>query len=300
MVHTVRKKLLGNALLLLTAFIWGSAFVAQSIGMEHIGPFTFNALRSLLGSLVLMPVIFVMNRKKRDRKAKRIADSTLKGGLICGLILFAATSLQQIGIQYTTVGKASFITALYIVLVPIFSLFIRRKPRPLIWLAVALSAIGLYLLCIREGFSIGKGDALILGCAILFTFHILVIDHFIPQADSVQMSCIQFLLSGVLGAVCMFLFESPTIANIQIAWASIAYAGVLSCGVAYTLQIVAQKDTDPTVASLLLSLESVFGALAGWVVLRESFSVKEGFGMVLMLCAIVLAQLPSRDADTNS
>lgn len=291
----MKKKLIGNALLLLTAFIWGSAFVAQSIGMEHIGPFTFNALRSLLGSLVLMPVILVRNRKKRTTKSKQTNLSTLKGGIICGIILFFASSLQQIGIQYTTVGKASFITALYIVLVPIFSLFIKKRPSPLTWIAVVLSAIGLYMLCIRDGFSIGKGDALILGCAFLFTFHILVIDYFIPYADSIQMSCIQFILAGILGALCMFIFETPTIANIQIAWVSIAYAGILSCGVAYTLQIVAQKDTDPTVASLLLSLESVFGALAGWLVLGESFTIKESIGMALMLCAIVLAQLPVRD-----
>lgn len=289
----MKKKLIGNLLLLLTAIIWGSAFVAQRVGMEHIGPFTFNAVRSLLGGLVLLPVIYAMNRKRKP-KSKEMARNTRVGGLFCGLVLFAASSLQQVGMQYTTVGKASFITALYIVLVPILALLLHKRPRPLTWLAVALSAMGLYLLCIREGFTIGTGDALILCCALLFSVHILVIDRYSPHADCIQMSSIQFFITGILCTVCMFLFENPTLSSIQMAWLSIAYAGIFSSGVAYTLQIVAQKNTDPTVASLLLSMESVFGALAGWIILGESFSVKEALGMALMLCAIILAQLPER------
>lgn len=289
----MRKQIYGSFLLLCTAFIWGSAFVAQRFGMDYIGPHTFNCIRSLLASAVLAPVAFAI-RDRKDKMTRIEKKHTITGGLLCGVILFLGTSLQQMGIQYTTVQKASFISALYIVLIPIFGLFRKKKPRPLIWIAVTLSTLGLYLLCVQGNFSMNPGDALILLSAVLFAAHILAIDHFIAQADSVWMSCIQFFVVGILSAGCMLLFEAPHFGDIRLAAGSIVYTGILSSGIAYTLQIIAQKNTDPAVASLMLSLESVFGALAGWIILGESFGLREGAGMLFMFCAIILAQLPQK------
>lgn len=288
------KKLKGNLLLLLTAFIWGSAFVAQSVGMDYIEPFTFNGVRSIIGGLVLLPVLWYMRKRRGVKLTAGMRRQTWIGGLWCGIILFCASSLQQFGIVHTTAGKAGFITALYIVLVPIARLFQKRKVRPVVWIAVALAAAGLYLLCIQQGFSIARGDFLVLCCAILFTAHILVIDSFSPRADGVAMSCLQFFIAGILSFICMTLFETPSPKAILDCWAPILYAGVLSSGVAYTLQIIAQRDTDPAVASLLMSLESVFAAISGWVILGESFSTREFAGVLLMFLAIILAQLPPR------
>ncbi len=288
------KKVIGTLLLLLTAFIWGTAFVAQSMGMDYIGPFTFNGVRSVIGGLVLLPVLAAMRKKSRVENQLGTRRATWIGGLVCGVVLFAASSFQQFGLVYTTAGKAGFITALYIVLVPLVGLFLGRRPRPIVWMAVALAAVGLYLLCIRENFSIGTGDLLVLCCAFLFTAHILVIDYFSPRADCVMMSCIQFFVAGGLGLIAMLLFEKPDISAILACWGPILYAGVLSSGVAYTLQIVAQKNIDPAIASLLLSLEAVFGALGGWLILGESFTAQEFLGVALMFGAILLAQVPGR------
>lgn len=290
-------------MLMLAALIWGSAFVAQSVGMEYIGPFTFNAVRSFLGSLVLLPVIWFMNRGKgteaemsdREKTAKRLEKKTLlKGGLICGVILTCASLLQQIGLVYTSAGKAGFITAMYILLVPILGLFLKRKVGVKTWIGVALAVIGMYLLCITSGFSIAYGDFLVLLCALAFSFHIMVIDYFSPKVDGVKLSCIQFFVCGVLSSIPMVLFEQPQVGEILTAWMPIAYAGVLSSGVAYTLQIITQKHLNPTVASLLMSLESVFAVLTGWVVLHERLSTRELLGCVLMFAAIILAQLPDK------
>ena len=205
-----------------------------------------------------------------------------------------ASNLQQFGVKYTTVGKAGFITALYIVLVPIFGIFLKKKVGVKVWISVAISVVGLYLLCMTEKLSISKGDFLVLLCAIVFSIHILVIDHFSPLVDGVRMSCIQFWITGILSAIPMFLFEKPSLSAIFAAAVPLLYAGVMSSGVAYTLQIVAQKDADPTVASLILSLESVFSVLAGWAVLGQVMSMREICGCVLMFAAIILAQLPER------
>lgn len=291
-----------NALmLLLTAFIWGTAFVAQSVGMDYLEPFTFNGVRSLIGGVALLPCIWflrMMNGKNGDdpeaddgRGSRR--DLTV-GGIACGLLLFAASSLQQIGIQYTTAGKAGFITAFYIVLVPVFGIFLRKRIGWKVWLAVVIAVAGLYLLCIKEGFTIGKGDVLIFLCALVFTMHILTIDHFSPKVDGVRMSCIQFFVCGIVSLPFMFLLEKPEIGALLAGWKPLLYAGVLSCGVAYTLQIIGQKNVNPAVASLLLSLESCFSVLAGWAVLGESLSVRESIGCVLMFAAIILAQLPEK------
>lgn len=289
-------------LLFLAAVIWGVAFVAQSVGMEYVGPFTFNAVRSIIGGLVLIPCIFLLDRMKGEEtkevlnaEEKKKANKTLLlGGFCCGLCLCVASNLQQIGISYTTVGKAGFITAMYIIIVPVLGIFMKKKIGVQIWISVVMGVIGLYLLCMTESFSLGKGDAYVLLCALVFSFHILTIDHFSPLVDGVKMSCIQFLVSGILSGIMMFLFEKPELSAILAAWMPILYAGVMSCGVAYTLQIVGQKDMDPTVASLILSLESVVSVLAGWVLLEQKLSSKELLGCVIMFAAIILAQLPER------
>lgn len=292
-----------NFLLVLTALIWGCAFVAQSVGIEYVGPFTMNSVRTILGGLTLLPVIFVLDRmKKKDEDTKMISEEDQKkerktlllGGVCCGCLLAVASSVQQIGIMYTTAGKAGFITALYILIVPILGVVIGKKVGLKVWIGVALAAVGMYCLCITDGFSIGMGDVLVLICAVVFSFHILAIDYFAPKVDGVKMACIQFWVCGILCAVPMFLTEEPQISQILAAWMPIAYAGVLSCGVAYTLQIVAQKNVEPTVASLLLSLESVFAVLAGAVILHERLSIKETIGCVLVFIAIILAQLPEK------
>lgn len=296
------KQMKNNAMLLLAAFIWGCAFVAQSVGMDYVGPFTFNSVRNIIGSLVLVPVIFLMDGLKRknglseNELAKQRGDTKtlIIGGISCGIVLAAASSLQQFGIMFTTVGKAGFITAMYIVIVPILGIFIGKKVRPLIVLCVAVSVVGLYFLCMTEKLSLSTGDFYVLVCAFVFSVHILVIDHFSPLVDGVRMSAIQFLTAGIVCAVPMLLFERPGFPSILAAWMPILYAGVMSSGVAYTLQILGQKDADPTVASLLLSLESVFSVLAGWVLLGQRLSGKELFGCVLMFAAIILAQLPEK------
>lgn len=297
----MRHKMINNLLLLLTALIWGSAFVAQSVGMDYIGPFTFNCVRSVLGGIVLMPVIWIMGRqKKNDHNDKSDTDykTLLTGGICCGIALAAASSLQQIGLVYTSAGKAGFITALYIVIVPVMGLFLGKKTGVRTWIGVALAAVGLYFLCITDGFTISTGDLIVLLCAVVFSIHILLIDHFSPKVDGVRLSCIQFFVSGILCAVPMLIVEQPQIGEILAAWKPLLYAGVLSSGAAYTLQIIAQKNTDPTVASLLLSLESVFSVIAGWIILGERLSGREMFGCVLVFAAVVLAQLPSRSSGT--
>lgn len=277
------KKMTGkNTLMLfLTAFIWGTAFVAQSVGMDYIGPFTFTCVRSLIGGIFLIPCICFLDKwrakndgaerqKKADRKEEK--KNVILGGICCGLALCVASNLQQIGIQYTTVGKAG----------------VR------IWISVAISVAGLYLLCITDKLVLAKGDILVLLCAVVFTIHILVIDYFSPKADGVRIACIQFFITGVLSAILMFLFETPRLSDIFAAAVPVLYAGVLSSGVAYTLQIVAQKDADPTVASLILSLESVFSVLGGWVILGQKLSIREIAGCILMFSAIILAQLSGK------
>ncbi len=283
-------------LLLLTATIWGVAFVAQSVGMDYVGPFTFNGVRCIIGGLVLLPYIAVSERQTKKKEividTKKARKDLVIGGLLCGFILFLASNLQQIGLQYTTVGKAGFVTAMYIVIVPLIGIFLKKKAGLRVWLAVLIAIIGLYLLCMTGGFSLQFGDILVLLCAIIFSFHIIVVDHYAPIVNGVKMSCIQFFTCGILSCILMFIFETPKITQIIAAWVSILYAGVLSCGVAYTLQIVGQKGMNPTVASLIMSLESVISVLAGWLLLGEKLSVRELLGCVLMFTAIVLVQLP--------
>ena len=285
-------------LLFLTAVIWGTAFVAQSVGMDHIGPFTFNAIRSLVGGLALIPAILIFGRMKseeRRREERAQRKTLLLGGVFCGLALGIASCLQQVGIQYTTVGKAGFITALYIVIVPILGLFFRKKVGPKLWVSVVIAILGLYLLCMSGSLQLQKGDFLVLLCAFCFSVHIMVIDYFTTKVDGVQMSCIQFFVAALFSGLCMLGIEGiPDPHAVAISWAPILYAGVLSSGVGYTLQIIGQKGLNPTVASLILSLESVISVLAGWLFLGQNMSAREVMGCVLMFGAIVLAQLPDR------
>lgn len=285
-------------LLFLAAFIWGVAFVAQSKAKDYsVEPFTFNAVRNVIGGLTLLPCIFFLG--KREPKEKKIEDNPktlLIGGILCGTVLCIASNLQQIGINYTTVGKAGFITAMYIVLVPILGIFLKRRAGIKVWISVFLAVAGLYLLCMTEKLSLGKGDALVLLCALVFAIHILVIDHFSPKVDGVKLSCIQFLICGILSMIPALILEHPQVSSILTAWLPILYAGIMSCGVAYTLQIVGQKNVNPTVASLILSLESCISVLAGWMLLGQKLSLKELIGCVIMFAAIILAQLPEKNA----
>lgn len=298
------KRMRGNLLLLLAAFIWGVAFVAQSEGMKYVEPFTFIGIRSYLGGVALLVFLGVRKlctQKKlgtqegspsAEEKKKASRKDLLLGGISCGVILFTASALQQIGIMYSPeAGKAGFITALYIVLVPLCGIFRKKKIGLQVWLAVLVAIVGMYLLCITDGFSVAKGDISLMLCAVAFTGHILVIDYFSPKTDGVAMSCIQFFVCGILGTIGVLLTEQVVLSQVIKAWRPLVYAGVLSSGVAYTLQIVAQKDTEPTVASLLMSLESVFAVLGGFVILGQRLSVRELLGCGFMFAAILLAQV---------
>ena len=308
-------KLRNTFFLLLTAMIWGAAFVAQSVSMDYIGPFTFICLRSVIGGLFLIPVIIVLDdiRKKSQNESANAVNSEnilhnieteekqrlswknkqlIESGIVCGFFLFFANCFQQTGIQYTTVGKAGFITTFYIIIVPLIGLFFKKYCGILTWIGVVIALAGLYFLCITQKLTIQRGDALVLCCSVLYAGQILAIDHYNPFVDGVKMSCIQFLTGGVLGAVFMFLFENPSLAMILSAAGPILYTGIMSTGVGYTLQIVGQKGLNPTVAALILSLESVFSALSGYVFLHQVLTTKELIGCALMFIAIVLAQLP--------
>lgn len=292
-------RLKNGLMLFLTAFIWGTAFVAQSVGMDYLGPFTFNGIRSLIGGAALLPCIWIIQKMNGKPDGTESKKDLITGGIACGILLFAASSLQQIGIQYTTAGKAGFITAFYIVIVPVLGILLHKKIGWKIWLAVVLAIVGLYFLCMTESFSIDKGDILVFLCALVFAVHILVIDHFAPKVNGVKMSCMQFFICGILSIPFMFTIETPTFTAVTGAWMPLLYAGVLSCGVAYTLQILGQKNANPAVASLILSLESCFSVLAGWVVLGEKLSVRESVGCAFMFAAIILAQLPEKKGKTD-
>ena len=283
-----------NALLVLTALIWGVAFVAQKSGGAGLGVMTINGLRSLLGSLGLLAAVPLLDKLGLSHRceSKEQRRTLWRGGILCGLAMFAATNLQQFGINDVSEGKAAFTTALYIVLVPILGLLLHRRTTLLNWVGVLLAAVGLYFLCAMGETGFGLSDILLLLCALMFSVQIMLVDHFSPKVDGVRLSCIQFLVVGVLNLPLMFIFESPTFAGVYDNLGELLYLGLLSCGVAYTLQIVAQKDTAPATASLIMSLESVFGALAGWLIAGHAMGGYEILGGVLMFAAVVLAQLP--------
>ena len=284
---------------ILAAFIWGTAFVAQDVCADVIDAFTFNAIRSYVAVLVLLVIIALFSAVKKDRpqltpaEKKASRKQLLLGGFCCGTALAVASNFQQAGlVAGTDGGKAGFITALYVVLVPVFGLFFRRKVSLPVWIAVALSVVSLYLLCIKGSFSLAPGDLLVLVCAICFSVHILVIDHFTAFCDGVKLSCIQFLFAGSWSAVCMLIFDNVDLHALLSNILPLLYMGVFSCGIGYTLQILAQKDSNPTVVTILLSLESVFAVIAGAIVLHQSMSAREYIGCVLMFIAVLLAQIP--------
>lgn len=292
------KNIKGNVILMITALIWGSAFVAQSVGMEHVGPFTFITARYIVGGLFLIPCIYLldkMNKKTVKESSHNDKKTLFVAGILCGIALFTASCFQQIGIQYTTVGKSGFITSLYIVIVPMLGILFKKKVPAKVWISVVISLIGLYLLCMNEVFSISRGDFFILICAFCFSIHILIIDKYSSLVDGVRMSCIQFFVAGLLGVIPMLIFENPQIKDILNACSPILYAGIMSSGVAYTLQIIGQRYTSPVLATLIMSLESVFAALSGWIILGEILSLKEFAGCCLVFAAIILAQLPEKN-----
>lgn len=296
MYHSQAK---GTILLLITALIWGAAFVAQSVGMDYIGPFTFSAARDVIAIIVLIPVILLFADKGTDGTYPPILQQlkpdriTLIGGAWCGLVLGAADTLQQVGISMTTAGKAGFITALYIILVPFMGHFMGHKVPRIIVICVTLAIAGFYLLCINGDFQVSFGDFLVLCCAVFFALHILVIDHFLlKKANSIKLSWVQFATAFLFSGTLTVLFEQPDWSALWAAKWPLLYAGGLSSGVAYTLQIVGQKYTEPTTATLIMSLESVFAALAGWLILGEVMTAKELTGCILVFAAVILAQIP--------
>ena len=288
-----RKSLRGSLLLLLGSVIWGAAFVAQRVGMDHLGPFSFNGIRMLLAGIVLIPVAAFIDRKKEPGVRPDPKDQR-KAGLLCGALLFIASSLQQMGLVTTSAGKAGFITALYVVLVPVAAwLLFRKNPGRVIWLSVVLAVFALWLLCMPAGggFALQGGDLLVLGCAVAFTGQILCVDYYAPKVSGVKLARDEFLVTGVLSLLIAVFTETITWTGIREALIPILYAGLMSGAVAYTLQIIGQRDTDPTVASLIMCLESVFATLSGALILGEKMTVRETVGCVLMFVAVVLAQL---------
>lgn len=291
----------------LAALIWGLAFVSQSKGMDYLGPFSFNGARSLLGAAVLLPIVHIRKRKGASELPEQEQLEDLSGaagrsnrkirwigGICCGLALCVASSLQQIGIQYTSVGKAGFITALYIILVPVFSVFLGRRAPVKVWFSAVIAAVGLYLLCINESFSLTKGDAYVMASAAVFALHILLIDYFSPKMDGVELSFRQFLVVGVLCCAIGFVIENPTAGDFIACALPLAFSGIMSCGVAYTLQILGQKNADPAIAALILSLEAVISVLAGWLILSQTLSVRELIGCAIVFAAVVLVQFPAK------
>ena len=283
---------------ILAAFIWGTAFVAQDVCADAMGAFTFNGTRYYIAVLSLLVVLAVSSGFRKDRPQLSPAEKKAQrrqlwlGGFCCGTVLAIASNFQQAGlVAGTDGGKAGFITALYVVLVPVFGLFFRRRVSLPVWIAVALSVGALYLLCIKGSFSLAPGDLLVLVCAICFSVHILVIDHFTATCDGVKLSCLQFLFAAIISAVCTFIFEPLDMPAILSCALPLLYVGIFSCGVGYTLQILAQKDSNPTVVTILLSLESVFAVIAGAIILKQQMSVREYIGCVVMFAAVVLAQI---------
>ena len=297
------RNLKGNLILILAALIWGLAFVAQDRAAELIGPFTLNGIRSLIGSAFLVPVIFILSKRSGRpilEKTKLDRKHLLTAGILCGVFLCVAVNFQQFGIalypeEAAASGRSGFITALYVILVPLCGFLFRKRVALTVWLGVGLTVIGMYLLCFSGGMEgIYLGDIIVLCCAFAFTFQILCIDRFADRVDGVKLSAIQFFVCGVLSLILMFIFEQPELPNILAAWFEILYLGIFSSGIAYTLQIIGQQySQNPTVASILMSLESVFALIGGAILLGEQFSIREIFGCVLIFAAIILAQLPS-------
>jgi len=293
MKHNIRQ----NVFPLITALIWGTSFVAQSMVTDHLGPMTFIAVRNLVAGLALLTLDLTASKLTPERRnlfhlTKEEWKPLLIGGGLCGLVMFLACTFQQIGIADTSAGKAGFITAMYIVIVPLLGLFYGKRPTPLLWLSVGLAAVGLYFLCVTESFAVAPSDLIMLLCAFFYAAHILVVDRF-HNLDGIQLSCIQFFSAALAAGLGTLVLETPSWHSLSLCVGPILYCGILSSGVGYTLQILAQKDANPTIVSILLSMESVFAVLGGAVLLHERMGGREIFGCVLMLAAVILAQLPA-------
>ena len=294
----MKTKLKGNIILFVTAIIWGISFVSQSVGMNYIEPNTFMGIRTTMGGLVLLPFIFAtdnIKKKKQGTYQKTDMKKLIKYGAICGIFLCIASTVQTYGLIYTTTAKSGFLTALYIIFVAIFGLFCGKKLDAKIALGILTAVVGMYFLCLfGMDISFNIGDLLTIICAIFFAGQILFIDKFVQEVDGVKLSCTQFLIAGGINLLLMFLIEKPEMANIMSCKTALLYSGIMSCGVAYTLQVVGQKYAEPTSASIIMSFESVFAALSGWVILSEAMSISQIFGCALMFLAIVLVQLPDK------
>lgn len=283
----------GTFALLFAVLIWGSTFIAQSVGMDHIGPFTFQAVRCGMAVVFLFPLSYLFEKDRSQFAAKWLDPKLWKTGFICGSALYVAAGLQQMGIVYTSAGKAGFITAMYIVLVPVLGVFLKHKPPLTSWISVIVAVIGLYLLSCVGVTQINIGDLLLLGCALGYAVQITLIDRMAGDLDGIRLNCIQCLVCSALSAVTMLLTETPDMQNILACWFPLTYAGILSMGVAYTLQIVGQKELPPTPASLLMSLESVVALLCGWLLLNETLTPYELVGCCLVFGAVILSQIPA-------
>jgi len=284
------KNIKGPILLLGATVIWGLAFVAQSVGMDYLGPFSFNSIRFFLGALILIPFIDF----KALKSAKKIhIKKLIISSLLAGIFLAIASNLQQIGIQFTSVGKAGFITSFYILFVPLLGLLLKRKPKKNVYIALTLAIIGFYFLCINEKFKVSSGDIYILIGALFFAMHIMLIDYFSSSTDLIAFCCLQFLFCSLIGAIFMFIFEKPDLVSISKAWLPLAYAGFFSCGIAYTLQIYGQRDVEPNTASLILSLESVFSTIFGFLILQQKLSTRELLGCILVFISVIIIQIKS-------
>ncbi|MBR5314152.1 MAG: DMT family transporter [Clostridia bacterium] len=286
------KKFRAAIMLMMAALVWGAAMSFQVEGMDHVGPVTLQAVRFLLGGTVLLPAVFILGKKDpgADKESYK-SSGVLVGGAICGVFLMIACTLQQLGLQFTTAGKAGFLTSLYIIIIPILGIFLKKKISLGIWGSVALAMLGMYLLCMKESLVLSRGDTLVFISAIVFSFQIMAVAKYASVYNALKLSCIQFYVCGILSAIVMFIFETPDITSILNAWVPILYLGAASCGIGYTFQTIAQKDLQPAIASIIMSLESVFAALFGWILLGQKMSVREILGCVIMFAAIILAQI---------
>lgn len=286
------KKIKAAIMLMIAALVWGAAMSFQSEGMNYVGPLTFQAVRFLVGGTVLLPLVFLLGKKDPGQDGEEYdPKGVFKGGAVCGIFLMIACTLQQFAILYTTVGKAGFLTSLYIIFIPVLGIFLRKRIGLNVWIAVALAMVGMYLLCMKESLVLSKGDALVVVCALVFSFQIMAIDKYAAIYNGLKLSCIQFYVCGILSAVLMFIFEKPDISSLLGAWVPILYTGAASCGIGYTFQTLAQKDLQPAVASIIMSLESVFAALFGWILLGQKMSLREIIGCGVMFAAIIIAQV---------
>lgn len=286
-------------LLFMTAFIWGMAFVFQSKAMDFMHPLTFNGVRSLIGALSIFVYLMISRRILGQKPEPSDWKTTIRAGILCGIAMTIASTLQQFGIQYTTVGKSGFITTLYIIFVPIAGIFFRKKVSGIVWFAAFLAAVGMYFLCITESFRLNKGDILVFLCAIGFTAHIMLVDHYSPKMDGVMVSCIQFCICGILCSVGALIWGQPNLSQITEGMSTLLYAGVMSCGVAYTLQIIGQKNFNPTIAALILSLESVIATVMAWLSYKIGFlktdqnmTPRQIAGCAIVFAAVLIVQLP--------